>query len=118
MEEWKEKDEAVLVRALEKRRGLSTNRATSPAMWRPTGASGVRGRSGGGLARGEEGGEEPGHDAWKATASRRWPATLLSGGGAVLRRWQRKAEIERGGRRELDYFAISKKFRGPTVKQK
>ena len=25
---------------------------------------------------------------------------------------------ERGGRRELDYFAISEKFRGPTVKQK
>ena len=62
--------------ALEKRRGLSTNQATSPAMWLQTGASGVRGRSGGGLARGEEGGEEPGHDAWKATASRRWPAAL------------------------------------------
>ena len=73
---WEEKDEAVLVRALEKRRGLSTNRDTSPAMLRPTGASGVRGRSGEGPARGKKGGEEPRHDAWKATASRRWPAAL------------------------------------------
>ena len=64
------------MRALEKRMGLSTNRATSPAMWRPTGASGVRGKSGGGPARGEKGSEEPGHDAWKAAASRRWPAAL------------------------------------------
>ena len=86
------------MRVLEKKRGLSTNRATSPAMWRPTGASGVRGRSGGGPARGENGGEEPGHDTWKATTSRRWPAALLSGGGAALRRRQRKAERERGGR--------------------
>ena len=92
MEEWKEKDEAVLVRALEKRRGLSTNRATSPAMWRPTGASGLHGRSGRGPVRGEKGGEEPGHDAWKATVSRRWPAALLSGGGAALRRRHWKAE--------------------------
>ena len=90
------------MRVLEKKRGLSTNRATSPAMWRPTGASGMRGRSGGGPARGEKGGDEPGDDVWKATASRRWPAALLSGGGAALRRRQRKAERERGGRRELD----------------
>ena len=108
----------MLVRALEKRRGLSTNRATSPAMWRPTGASGVRGRSGEGPARGEEGGEEPGHDAWKATASRRWPAALLSGGGTALHRQQKK---QRGREEEddrLDLFANSEKFRGPTVKQK
>jgi len=58
-------------------------------MWRPTGASGVRGRSEGGPARGEEGGEEPGHDAWKATASRRWPAALP---------WQRAAPLCTGGR--------------------
>ena len=92
---WEGKDEAVLVRTLEKRRGLSTNRATSPVMWRPTGASGLRGRSEGGPARGEKGGEEPGHDVWKATASRRWPAALLSGGGATLRRRQRNREAER-----------------------
>ena len=79
----------MLVHVLEKRRGLSTNRATSPAMWRPTGASGVRGRSGGGPARGEKGGEEPGHDAWKATVSRRWPA-------ALPRRWA--APLCDGGR--------------------
>jgi len=39
-------------------------------------------------------------------------------GGAALRRRQREAERERGGRRLLDLFAISEKFRGPTVKQK
>ena len=89
MEEWKEKDEAMLVRTLEKRRGLSTNRATSPAMWRPTGASGVRGRSRGRPARWEKGGEEPGHDVSKATASRRWPAALPR---------QRAAPLCAGGR--------------------
>jgi len=44
------------------------------------------------------GGEELGHDAWKATASRRWPAASLSGGGAALRRRQRKQR----GREEED----------------
>ena len=29
-----------------------------------------------------------------------------------------EAERERGGRHRLDLFAISEKFRGPTVKQK
>ena len=82
--------------------GLFPKLARAAAMWRPTGASRVRGRSGGGPARGEEGGEEPGQDAWKATASRRWLAALLSSGGTTLRRRQRKAERERGGRRELD----------------
>ena len=97
MAEWKEKDEAMLVRALEKRRGLCTYRATSPAMWRPTGASGLRGGSGESPARGEKGGEEPGHDAWKATASRRWPATLprrravsLCAGGRGSREGERR----------------------------
>ena len=56
--------------------GLFPELATAAAMWRPTGASGVRGRSGEGPARGEKGGEEPGHDAWKATASSRRPAAL------------------------------------------
>ena len=79
----------MLVHALEIRRGFSTNRATSPAMWRPTGASGVRGRSGGGPARGEKGGDEPGDDVWKATASRRWPAALPG---------QRAAPLCAGGR--------------------
>ena len=83
-----------------------------------TEASGLRGRSGRSPARGKVGGEELGHDAWKATASRRWPAALLSGGGAALRRRHRKTERERGGRRQQDYFAISEKFRDPTVKQK
>ena len=43
-----------------------------------------RGRGGRSPARGGVGGEEPGLDAWKATASRRWPAALLSGGDAAL----------------------------------
>jgi hypothetical protein len=58
-------------------------------------ASALRGRSGRSLARGGVGSEELGHDAWKATASRRWPAVLLSGGGAALRRRQRNREGER-----------------------
>jgi len=49
----------------------------------------VRGRSEGGPARGEKGGEEPGHDAWKATTSRRWPVALP--------RW-RAAPLCAGGR--------------------
>ena len=61
----------VLKRAREGEPGLFPELATAAAMWRPTGASGVRGRSGGGPARGEKGGEEPGHDTWKATASKR-----------------------------------------------
>ena len=81
-------------------------------------ASGLRGRGGRSPTRGGVGGEELGHDAWKATASRRWPAALLSGSGAALRRRHRKTERERGGRRQQDYFAISEKFRDPTVKQK
>ena len=108
----------MLVRVLETRRELSTELATVAARWRPTEVSGLRGRGGRSPARGGVGGEELGHDAWKATASRRWHAALLSGGGAALRRRQRKAERERGGRRQQDYFAISEKFRDPTVKQK
>ena len=61
-------------------------------------ASGLRGRGGRSPARGGVGGEELGHDAWKATASRKWPAALLSGGAAALCQRQRKAERERGGR--------------------
>ena len=59
-------------------------------------ASGWRGRSGRRPARGKVGGEELGHDAWKATASRRWPGPALSGG----RRWTAgggEAEKEAGG---------------------
>ena len=96
----------MLVHMLEKRRGLSTNRATSPAMWRPTGASGVRGRSGGGPARGEKGGDEPGDDVWKATASRRWPAALP---------WRRAAPLcadgsgsREGERRKMTAGLVSK----------
>ena len=90
------------MRALEKRMGLSTNRATSPAMWRPTGASGVRGRSGGGPARGKKGGEELGHDAWVPreavgeAGGGLWPPSA-AGGGAQRRR-QRETEKQRGGR--------------------
>ena len=51
-----------------------------------TEASALRGRSGRSLARGGVGSEELGHDAWKATASRRWPTALLSDSGAALRR--------------------------------
>jgi len=63
-----------------------------------TEASGLRGRSGRSPARGKVGGVELGHDTWKAMARRRWHVALLSGGGAALRRRQRKAERERGGR--------------------
>ena len=59
-------------------------------------ASGLRGRSGRSPARGKVGGEELGHDAWKATASRRWPGPALSGG----QRWTAgggEAEREAGG---------------------
>ena len=42
------------------------------AVW----GSGVRGRNGEALTRGEKDGEELGRDAWVAMASRRWPADL------------------------------------------
>ena len=51
-------------------------------------------------------------------SSRRWPAALLGCGRRHSAPVAEEAERERGGRRELDYFAISEKFRGPTVKQK
>ena len=59
-------------------------------------ALGLRGRSGRRPARGKVGGEELGHDAWKATASRRWLGLAMSGG----RRWTAgggEAEREAGG---------------------
>ena len=84
----------MLVRVLETRRELSTELATAAASWRPIEASGLRGKGGRSPTRGGVGGEELGRDAWKATASRRWPAALLSGGGAALCRRQRKVERE------------------------
>ena len=47
-----------------------------------------------------------------------WPAASLSGGGATLRRRQRKQRGREEEDNRLDLFAISEKFRGPTVKQK
>ena len=89
----------MLKHAREGETGLFPELATAAAMWRPTGASGVRGRSGEGPARGEKGGEEPGHDAWKATASRRWPAALPQWRAAPLCAGGR-GNRERGGRRQ------------------
>ena len=43
---------------------------------------------------------------------------LLGGGQCRLVPARREAERERGGRRRLDWFANSKKFKGPIVKLK
>jgi len=56
--------------------------------------------------------------AWGVGRSRRWPAALLGGGQRRLAPARREAERERGGRRRLDWFANSEKFKGPTVKLK
>ena len=62
--DWNAGNPLVLKRMREGKPGLFPELATAAARWRSTGASGVRGRSGGGPARGQKGGEEPGHDAW------------------------------------------------------
>ena len=72
---------------------------------------------GGGVQRGVEWGQEVAGVPRVAVDSRRWPAALLSGGWCRSALAAEEAERERGGRRELDYFAISEKFKGPNVKK-
>ena len=61
---------------------------------------------GGGLRRGWEWGQwVRGGRVWRWVAGAGLPAA-------------EEAERERGGRCRLDLFAISEKFRGPTIKQK
>ena len=55
---------------------------------------------------------------WGGGRSRRWLAALLGGRQPRSAPARREAERERGGRRRLDWFANSEKFKGPTVKLK
>ena len=53
-----------------------------------------------------------------AVGSRRWPPGLPERQRRRSAPAAEEAERERGGRHRPDLFAISKKFRGPTIKQK
>ena len=72
--------------------------------------------------RGEEGSSARGSGSRRSLGcrvgrwgSRSWPAALLGGGRCRSAPAAEEAEKERGGRHKLDLFAISEKFRGPTV---
>ena len=93
--------------------------ATATARWRP--------RSSVGMAwQGEEGSSARGSGSRRSLGvprgavgrSRRWPVALLGGGQRCSALARREAERERGGRRRLDWFANSEKFKGPTIKLK
>ena len=73
---------------------------------------------GGGIQRGVEWGQGVAGVPRVAVGSRRWPPGLPERRRRRSAPAAEEAERERGGRRELDYFAISEMFRGPTVKQK
>jgi len=51
-------------------------------------------------------------------SSRRWPAALHGGGRRRSVPAAEQAEEQGGGRGRLDWFVISTKLRGSTVKQK
>jgi len=98
--------------------GLFPELAMATARWRPRSSTGV-------ACRGKEA------PAWVGVGPGGHGGAACGGGAAggglpALPRQRRRrsapaaeeAERERGGRRELDYFAISEKFRGPTVNQK
>ena len=108
----------MLVRAPEKETGLSPEFATAATRWRPRSSSGWRGEGRRGPARGGVGPGGRCGAAWGGGLSRRCPAALLSGGQRRSAPARREAERERGGRRRLDWFANSEKFKGPTVKLK
>ena len=80
----------VLKRAREGEPGLFPELATAAARWRPTGASVVRGRSGGGPARGERAARSPGTTRGRPRRAGGGLRPSLGGGGAALRRRQRK----------------------------
>ena len=79
---------------------------------------GRRGEGSRAPARGGVGPEGRGGAVCGGGRSRRWPAALLGGGRHRFAPAAEEAERERGGKQQLDLFAISGKFRGPTVKQK
>ena len=108
----------VLKRARDGEPGLFPELATATTRWRPRSSTGVAWR----------GKEAP---AWVGVGPGGRGGAACGGGAAggglpALPRQRRRrsapaaeeAERERGGRRELDYFTISEKFRGPIVKQK
>jgi hypothetical protein len=111
-------NEVVLVRALEERMGLFPELATAAAMWRSRGQPGAHGKGRRAPARGNEGGEEPGHDAWEATASRSWPAALSQWQAAPL--CAGSGGSREGERRKTQAGLVCnfQKVWGPTVKQK
>ena len=98
MVEWKEKDEAVLMRALEK-----GSRGSSPSLPRRRRGGGRGARPGQrGEGRRDPAGVEWGQEVagcrvWR-WSSRRWPAALLGGGRRRSAPAAEEAERERGGR--------------------
>ena len=108
----------VLKRARDGEPGLFPELATATARWRPRSSTGVAWRGEEGSSAGWSGARRlRGCRVWR-WSSRRWPAALLGGGRRRSAPAAEEAERERGGRRELDYFAISEKFRDPIIKQK
>ena len=99
------------------------NRGSFPSLPRRR-RGGGRGVGRGGVAR--EGGLQCGWEWGQgvvgvphvAVGSRRWPPGLPKRRRRCSAPAAEEAERERGGRRQLDWFAISEKFRGPTIQQK
>jgi hypothetical protein len=92
--------------------------ATAAAMWRPRRRPGQRGEGKRAPARVGVGPGGCGGAACGGGAVGDGLSAFLSGGGAILRRRQRKQREREEEDDRLDLFANSKKFRGPTVKQK
>ena len=117
--EWKEEKEVVLVSALEKGKpgsspschggGEVAAAELAGAAWRGEDCS----SAGGSGSRGSRG-----RRVWR-WGSRRWPpGPPEQRRAALLCPTVEEAEREGGGRRLLDLFVISEKFRGSTIKQK
>ena len=108
----------MLKRVREGEPGLFPELATAAAMWRPIGASGCVAGAGEVQREGKRAARSP---CTTRGRPRRAGGGLRPSLGSGRRRSvpaAEKTERERGGRHRLDLFAISEKFRGPTVKQK
>ena len=92
--------------------------ATAAARWRPSGARVCVAETGKLQREGKRAVRSPGMTHGRPRLAGGGLRPSLGGGRRRSTPAAEEAERERGGRHRLDLFAISKKFRGPTVKQK